>query len=293
MTQLNSIKLTVITAVYNGEKFIEGCIQSVIQQASSSAENLVEHLIIDGASTDRTVEIIQQYAAKYPHIRWISEKDQGQSDAMNRGIKLAQGEIISFLNVDDFYEPGALGQVIEMFETLPQPSFLAGNCRLWNSQRTEYQLNQPKRLALADLLMGWNVNPFPYNPAAYFYHRSIHDQVGMYSVEEHYAMDLDFILRAVQVAHLKYVDQVLGNFYFHEDCKTSQDNQSNSGYDRVQAMMRRYRKQLPWAKRLYVTAIYEYHENPQLGKLRGLGYRISPLLNYFSGLTQTPVLNPK
>jgi glycosyltransferase involved in cell wall biosynthesis len=87
-----------MTPVYNGQRFIEFCIKNVIDQHCSHAE----HIIVDGGSTDGTVEIIKSYAEKYPHIRWISEKDNGQSDAMNKGISMAKGEILGVLNVDDF-----------------------------------------------------------------------------------------------------------------------------------------------------------------------------------------------
>ena len=81
--------LSIITPVYNGERFIEGCIENVISQNCMDCE----HLIIDGGSIDRTITIIKKYAAKYSHIRWISEQDRGQSDAMNKGIKMKGREI--------------------------------------------------------------------------------------------------------------------------------------------------------------------------------------------------------
>ncbi|MBN3951472.1 MAG: glycosyltransferase [Nostoc sp. NMS7] len=84
--------ISVITPVYNGDKFIESCLQNVINQ--NFAE--VEHIIVDGGSTDKRIDIIKDYANQHPHIHWISEKDQGQSDAMNKGISMAQG--IDFIN---------------------------------------------------------------------------------------------------------------------------------------------------------------------------------------------------
>ena len=99
--------ISVITPVYNGESFIESCIKIVIEQNCGD----VEHIIVDGGSQDGTVTIIKQYAEKYPHIRWISEADQGQSDAMNKGLDMAKGNIISFLNVDDYYEPLVLNKI--------------------------------------------------------------------------------------------------------------------------------------------------------------------------------------
>ena len=120
--------ISVITPVYNGDRFIESCIRVVIDQACPN----VEHLIIDGGSSDRTVEIIQRYATQYSHIRWVSEKDQGQSDAMNKGISMAEGKIIAMLNVDDYYEPNVLNQVLKLFQALPEPTLLVGNCHIWN-----------------------------------------------------------------------------------------------------------------------------------------------------------------
>ncbi len=92
----------------------------------------MEHIIVDGGSKDRTVEIVNNYSENYPHIRWISEKDKGQSDAMNKGIRMAKTEIIGILNVDDYYEPNVLNRVLEIFSTLIEVSFITGNCKSWN-----------------------------------------------------------------------------------------------------------------------------------------------------------------
>ena len=81
-------QLSIITPVYNGEKFIQACVENVIEQKCPD----IEHIILDGCSSDNTVNIIKSYADKYPHINWVSEKDNGQSDAMNKGIAIAKGE---------------------------------------------------------------------------------------------------------------------------------------------------------------------------------------------------------
>jgi glycosyltransferase involved in cell wall biosynthesis len=232
--------LTIVTPVYNGERFIESCLQAVIAQNC----NDIEHLIIDGSSTDSTVSIIQNYANRYPHIRWISELDRGQSDAMNKGIELARGEIITFLNVDDYYESGVLNQVIERFKTLPEPSFLVGNCRIWNDYGQVIDVNKPSKLRLFDLVLGLNVNPYPCNPCAYFYHRSLHNQIGNYSIDDHHSMDLDFILRMVQVTHVHYVDQIWGNYRRIEGTKTFIDMESGAADRRVRQMLKKYRQHL-------------------------------------------------
>ncbi|MGC1247930.1 MAG: glycosyltransferase, partial [Spirulinaceae cyanobacterium] len=108
-------RISVITPVYNGAKYIEACLQVVIAQNCSQ----IEHIIIDGNSQDCTVDIVQKYAEKYSHIRFISAPDQRQSDAMNKGVSLAKGNIIAILNVDDYYEANVLNRVLELFTDLP------------------------------------------------------------------------------------------------------------------------------------------------------------------------------
>ena len=196
--------LTIITPVYNSERFIAACLEAVIDQQCAD----LEHIVVDGGSTDRTVEIIQQYAAQYSHIRWLSEPDQGQSDAMNKGIVMAKGSIMGLLNVDDSYEPNALKTIVDRFQTLPEPTLLVGNCNIWDDAGNLIEVNKPSKLRLFDLVTGLNVNPYPCNPAAYFYHTALHQKIGFYNLNNHYSMDLEFLLRAVQVANVVYVDQV-------------------------------------------------------------------------------------
>ncbi|MCU0550360.1 MAG: glycosyltransferase [Leptolyngbya sp. Prado105] len=239
--------ITIVTPVYNGERFIESCLQTVIAQHCPE----IEHLIIDGHSRDRTLKIIQNYADRYPHIRWISEPDRGQSDAMNKGIRLARGEIITFLNVDDYYESGVLNQIVQRFKTLPEPSFLVGNCRIWNDHGQIIDINKPAKLKLFDLVLGLNVNPYPCNPCAYFYHRSLHQKIGNYSIDDHHAMDLDFILRMVQVAHVYYVDQIWGNYRRIEGTKTFIDMENGTADRRVRQILKKYRQHLTPAQQIH------------------------------------------
>ncbi len=236
--------ISVITPVFNGEKFIENCILNVISQNNSGAE----HIIIDGDSSDRTIDIVKKYAEKYPHIRWLSEKDQGQSDAMNKGLAHAHGSIVSFLNVDDYYEPYTLLRVEELFRTLPEPSLLVGNCSVWDENDQLIYINKPRRLTLQDLLIGTGIFMFPVNPSAYFYHKSLHQRIGPYDITDHISMDLDFILRAVQIANVKYVDELFGNFRYIPGTKTYED-QYNLGSSRANNLYKKYESQLIyWGK---------------------------------------------
>lgn len=232
--------ISVITPVYNGESFIESCIKVVIEQNCSK----VEHIIVDGGSQDQTVEIVKQYAAQYPHIRWISEADQGQSDAMNKGINLAKGEILAILNVDDYYQPNVLNRVLDLFKTLPNNSFLVGNCKVWNEKGKVKFINKPQKLKFTELLLGWSINPHPINPSAYFYHKSLHDEIGLYDIEDHYTMDVDFLLRVVQKAKVFYKNEVWGNYRDIEGTKTFNDRESGQGEKRMRTLFYQYYQQL-------------------------------------------------
>jgi glycosyltransferase involved in cell wall biosynthesis len=252
-------KISVITPVFQGEKYIEECILNVIRQK----DTCIEHIIIDGGSHDRTLEIIKKYAEKYSHIKWNSESDNGQSDAMNKGISLAKGSIIGFLNVDDYYEPHTLHRVMEFFNELPEPSFLVGNCNIWDENNQILAVNRPNNLDFQDLLIGTEIFMFPINPSAYFYHKSLHEIIGLYDINDNFSMDLDFILRAVQVANVIYVDELFGNFRLIPGTKTYEDLQQH-GNSRANNLYEKYAAQLKpvdrfwlfFRKKIYYTKFF-------------------------------------
>ena len=235
-------KLSIITPVYNGERFMEFCIKNVIEQNCSEAE----HIIIDGASTDKTVGIIKDYAKRYPHIRWISKKDKGQSDAMNKGIAMVRGKIIGILMVDDFYEPGVLNRVLEIFKTLPEPSFLVGNCNVWDNEGNHMHVTKPKKLNLIDMLAG---NCLP-NPTAYFYHTSLHQKIGPYKTDLYYTMCFDFELRAIQMANAKYIDEVWGNFRLLKGTKSFELSEKGQEISFRKPFIDTYKKNFSFLERL-------------------------------------------
>ena len=113
------MKISVITPSFNQGAFLEDNIQSVLQQNY----NNFEHIIIDGGSNDNTIEILK----KYSHLKWISEKDEGQSDALNKGFKMATGDIICWLNADDMYLPGAFLHAVKEFQNDRQLDLIYGN----------------------------------------------------------------------------------------------------------------------------------------------------------------------
>jgi len=257
-------KISVITPVYNGERYIESCLESVIEQTCP----FVEHLIVDGGSTDNTIKIVEHYSKEYLHIKWISEKDKGQSDAMNKGIRLASGSIISILNVDDFYEPNTLNFVLKSFKTLLEPSLLVGNCNVLNHDDAIKYVNAPKNLNWKDVLL--KKAPHPFNPSAYFYHSSLHSKIGVYDVDNHYTMDLDFLLKALRIANVKYVDRVLGNYRSIEGTKTNSSRNDGSFRKHSRRARINYISSLPFLLRLQVIfeGLYSYSGTKIKGHFR-------------------------
>lgn len=236
----NEPTISIITPVYNCSKYIELCIKNVIDQDYAGAE----HIIADGESTDGSVEIIRGYAEKYSHIRWVSEQDKGQSDAMNKGISMAKGEILGFLNADDYYEPGALNRMGELFKSCRKPTLLVGNCNVWKDNGDLWFVSRPYNISLFGLLFGKILDAFPMNPSAYFYHASLHKKIGLYNVDEHYGMDLEFLLNATRKAHIRYVDETFGNYRYLEGTKTFEDDKSGKNELRVKRIREAHRRKL-------------------------------------------------
>ena len=249
--------ISVVTPVFNGEAYIENCLKTVINQHCRNAE----HIIIDGNSHDSTVDIIKRYTADYRHISLLSESDKGQSDAMNKGISIASGDVLAILNVDDYYEPGALNRVTSLFKNLTEPALLVGNCNVWDTRGKLQYINKPSKLDITELLLGWKINQHPVNPSAYFYHKSLHDIIGLYDLNNHFAMDLDFLLKAVVAANTTYVDEVFGNYRLLEGTKTVLDQQRGEAKIRSYKILQNHFKKLNFAKKLKVLfwkASYRY-----------------------------------
>lgn len=251
--------LSVITPVYNGERFIEFCIKNVMEQKC----NKIEHIIIDGGSTDGTIELIRKYADTNAHIRWISEKDKGQSDAMNKGILLAKGEILNFLNVDDYFEPNILNDIIEMFGTLPEPTLLVGNCNVWDDNGKLWFISKPSKINLTNILAERYFESFPMNPSAYFYHASLHKKTGLYKVDENFIMDIDFIIKAVQSANVIYIDKLFGNYRYLKGTKSYDDDKNGNNGTRIKAIVDYYFKQQPIYEQIKIRLLNKFFTNFQ------------------------------
>ncbi len=200
--------------------YIAKAIENYLSQACADSEII----IVDGGSSDGTVDVIAAYAKIHASITWISEKDQGQSDAMNKGIKLAKGKYISFLNVDDYYSPGCLEEVVGILTHNPSIQYLVGDCNVWDQYGDLIYVNKPSKVQKWHVFSGFH---FSVNPTAYFYQKSLHAEVGYYSLTNHYTMDLEMIFQFRKVTKFTYYPKKWGNFRMLPNAKTFEDQSSN------------------------------------------------------------------
>lgn len=251
---LDTPLLTLITPCFNSERFISHCLQQVAEQWVPG----IEHLIMDGASKDSTVDIIRSFAEKHSYIRFVSEPDKGQSNAMNKGIVAARGRFISFLNVDDKLEPDTLPFVMQELAQLSNRHLLVGNCKVEVGYGKMLPLRKPARCGYPQILEIWRPDVFPPNPVSYYYARHLHELAGMYDEEEHYVLDYEMMVRLLQHAEVKYVNRTLGTFVQHEDTKTFQ-NTSTLGKISKKHIFDRYAAQQPLLQRWRLKTLFFYH----------------------------------
>jgi len=243
-----SARISIVTPVFNGARYIAACIENVAGQTVDG----LEHIVVDGGSTDGTVAILESLKALYPHLRYISEKDNGQSDAMNKGIRLASSDLIGILNADDFYEPSAIREAVEFLESNPSIDFVAGDCNLRDKNDVITHVNRPSDLRPESILLGSEYAEYPVNPSAYFYRKCVHNAVGDYLDSEQYAMDICFLYSCFAKVKTAYLRRLWGNFRHLPGTKTVQ-NQADA--PRMMRSLRwRYIRKLPLARRLPLSA---------------------------------------
>jgi len=176
------IVISVITIVYNGENTIEKTIRSVLSQSYRS----IEYIIIDGNSSDKTVEIIKRFESRIN--RWISEPDMGISDAFNKGFKYSTGDYITYLNSGDWYEPDAISNVVSFMKD--KGAIYSGNVNLYTEDSKSFikvHISRPERIFQTMRI----AHPSTFVP------RRVFEKIGSFSLDYKIAMDYDFMLRAI------------------------------------------------------------------------------------------------
>lgn len=201
------IKLSIITPSYNQGQYIEENIISVLNQNYSN----YEHIIIDGGSTDNTVDILK----KYSHLKWVSEKDNGQADALNKGLKIATGDIIGWINSDDYYEENIFASVVSNFSD-EQVDWVVGNLTRLLENKKLFVPDKSKKVTYEALLR----DPDIVRQQATFFRHSALNAVGGFNPTFHLVMDLDLWLRMAKISSPLMVNANWAYFRLHEAQKT-------------------------------------------------------------------------
>ena len=183
-------KFSIVTPSFNQAHFIEETLRSV----SSQQYPALEHIVIDGGSTDGTVEILKRYCSTpcWEHLRWISEPDRGQSDAINKGFRMATGNIIGWLNSDDLYAADSFAKVSKAFELNPFVDFIYGDYLIIDE--TGKTLISKKEIDFDWEIMLCGLN-YIAQPNVFFRSR-VFKELGYLNESLHYVMDYEFWLRA-------------------------------------------------------------------------------------------------
>jgi glycosyltransferase involved in cell wall biosynthesis len=202
--------VSIVTPSYNQSRFIEATILSVLNQDYPN----IEYLIVDGGSQDGSLEIIHKYGERLSW--WVSEPDQGQTDAINKGFAHAKGDIFAWLNSDDTYLPNAVSEVVSFLLSHPEVGMVYGDANFidlsgrvtgqFNAQQTSYQ-----RLRRGGVYIPQQ---------ATFWRADLWHQVAPLDLSFFFAMDYDLWVRLAQITEIRYVPRLWANFRLHEQGKT-------------------------------------------------------------------------
>lgn len=202
---MKGLKISVVTPSFNSQHTIRECIESVVAQSYKNWE----HLVVDGGSRDDTVAILR----RYPHVAWISEKDEGHYDAMNKGVAKATGDLVVILNSDDCFRPGAFSDVIDAFQQHPSWDALFGDVIYVNAKNGEIYCRQ-------EVVYDFNVLLYGLDYICHqtlFVRRPVYDRIGNYRHKEFFnSADYEFKLR---LGHkgcvVGHISKFLVNYRYH------------------------------------------------------------------------------
>lgn len=222
-------KISIVTPSYNSGKYIRETILSVLNQ---DYENL-EYFVIDGGSTDGTIEILkelysnEEYAGKFS---WISGKDNGQTDAVNKGLRLCTGDWFAFLNADDYYEKNIFSKIAPHLEEYKNYGVIYGNCFVLYEELIHKKLYiPPKEIKFKDMKVGNLV----FGPAS-LYNITALKKVGEFDSSLYHWMDYDMYLRIRKVMPFKYIDKNIVTFRICAGQKSPSNLKNKKQYYRFQ-----------------------------------------------------------
>jgi Glycosyltransferases involved in cell wall biogenesis len=215
-----SLKISVVVPSLNQARFLPQTLRSILKQTGTNFS--VECIVIDGGSSDGSCEIIAAHAATPGvDLKWTSDPDDGQAGAINRGLRLATGDVLAYLNSDDCYVPGTLAKLAAAFEANSELLWVTGDCAIVDEEGVEiqrvvraYRRWWLRRFSRTRLTM---LN-FIAQPAT-FWRREAMERAGLFDARLHYTMDYDYWLRLSALRAPHYIDQLLAQFRIHGGSK--------------------------------------------------------------------------
>jgi glycosyltransferase involved in cell wall biosynthesis len=249
---------SIVTPSYNQAPYLAETIESVIGQAGDFQ---IDYIIVDGGSTDGSVDIIRRYAALLKHkrwekkclginFRWLSEKDRGQADALMKGFRLADGEVLAWLNSDDAYLPGALAKIAEAFARNPEAAIAYGKA-YYTDPAGEIVGQYPtgpfdlRRLATFNFIC---------QPSTFFRKDSF-AEVGGLDVDLNYVMDYDLWIRMAKRFRFVDLQEFLATYRLHEESKTVSERNALANHEEALRIVRKYFNCAPLS-RVYICGYY-------------------------------------
>ena len=202
--------VSIVTPSYNQDRFLERTIESVLQQSYPK----IEYIVIDGGSEDNSIEIIKQYQDRIAW--WISEPDQGQTDAINKGFARASGGIFAWLNSDDTYEKNAVAEAVNYLQSHPDVGMVYGDANFINAEGKVIGKFNAKQTSYQRLRHGGVYIP----QQAAFWRSELWHKVGPLDPQFYFAMDYDLWIRFSQITEIRYISRLWANFRLHADAKT-------------------------------------------------------------------------
>jgi glycosyltransferase involved in cell wall biosynthesis len=210
MTDSSLPLVSIVTPSFNQVRYLEATIRSVLSQDYP----YIEYVIVDGSSNDGTVDIIKKYGSKLAW--WVSEKDEGQTAAINKGFARVKGEILAWLNSDDTYEPGAVSAAVRHLQDHPEVGMVYGDCNFINASGRVIGKFGSAQTSYGLLRQGYSHIP----QQTMFFRADLWKQVGPLDPSFYFAMDYDLWTRIAARSEIKYVPQTWANFRLHTSGKT-------------------------------------------------------------------------
>ena len=234
-------RISIVTPSLNQGEFLEHTIQSVLSQDYSN----LEYIVIDGASSDNTISILEKYSGQ---ITWISEADRGQTDAINKGLQLATGEILAYLNADDLLLPGSLWNIAKIFYSNPEVMWVTGRCKIIDEEGHDVRplIYHYKNFLLYSssyhLLILTNYISQP----ATFWHRKLMDFCGLFDDNLNYVMDYDYWIRAWKVTTPYIYHHNIASFRIQKKSKTTSIGHLTNYAHEENAVIKKHSKSFFW-----------------------------------------------